>query len=69
MSQRDTEAMTETQIKAAKIITELEAEFTNNIFKEIAVKSKVVADAAHLARIGAFQLAILKIKFAFDLTL
>lgn len=61
--------MTEAQIKATKLITELEAEFTNNIFKEVAVKNKVAADAAHLARIGAFQLVILKIKFAFELTL
>lgn len=52
--------------KAEKLIAELEEEMNNNIFLDL---PKAARDVAILARIGALQLAVLKIKIAFGLPL
>lgn len=53
--------------KALKLIAELEEEMAKDIFSSVAEKNKEAADCANLGRMGALQLAILKIKVAFDI--
>lgn len=53
---------------AEKLIADLEAECKKDIYKDDRLPIEI-QEAAHLGRIGAIHLAILKIKIAFDLPL